>query len=356
MRVVYIVPSIVRSGPIRVVEHLVNGLSEKEKVDLFYLEERSDRQLIDFGNHAKKISFFEAIDFDKYDIIHSHTIKADAYLWWHRKRIKHSKIISTVHNLAYEDLSMQYGPLKGKILANFWGKMLQSFDGIVCLTAGAVDYYKKRWRGVNILSYVYNGIDAEAKECIKLNRINVLNSSRKKIGIIASAGGVGERKGIDQVIRALVDLPEFELYVAGKNTETTEKLKSLAYSLYVKDKVHFLGFIEDIDCFIKSMDLMVAPSRSEGFGLGILEIVRANKPLICSDIPTFREVFKEDEVFFFPLEDTKKLSNIIRFVAMSKDSMHINKAYMHFLKDYTVKSMVRKYIEIYKNLINSNKK
>ena len=353
MKIAYIVPSIVRSGPIRVVEQLIRGLSNNNEIDLYYLEERHDRQLIDFGKRAKKINFFETIDFDRYDIVHSHTIKADAYLWWHRKRIKRTKVASTVHNLAYEDLPMQYGTLRGKVLADLWGKILRRFDGVICLTAEAVEYYKKRWRGVQILGFVHNGIDVETKKCkISKNKI-ILNSKRKKIGVIASAGGVSKGKGIDQVIRALVDLPEFELYIAGKNTETTAKLKNQAHSLGVEDRVRFLGFVEDVDCFIESMDVMVSPSRSEGFSLGLLEIVRARKPLVCSEIPSYKEAFNTNEVHFFPLEDIQKLSIALRDAATNEHSARTEKAYLRFLEEYTVDAMAKRYRTMYRSLIDS---
>ena len=353
MKIAYIVPSIVHSGPIRVVEHLINGLSKNDEVDLFYLEERNDRQLINFGNRAQKIDFFEAIDFDRYDIVHSHTIKADAYLRWHKKHIKRAKVISTVHNLAYEDLPMQYGSFKGKVLAHLWGRVLRSFDGVVCLTAGAVNYYKKRWRGVRILGFVHNGIDANMKKCKDPNKKIISNTPRKKIGVVASAGGVGERKGIDQVIRTLVNLPEFELYVVGKHTETTAKLKNLARAVGVEDRVFFLGFVEDVNCFIESMDLMVAPSRSEGFSLGLLEIVRARKPLICSDIPSYKEAFHTDEVYFFPLENIEKLSMAIRSAASGEGSARVERAYRRFVEEYTVDAMTKRYRTMYRSLIDS---
>ena len=352
MKIAYIVPSIVRSGPIQVVEQLVEGLTKsKEDVDLFYLKERVDRQLIDFGGRAKKIDFFEAIDFNRYDIVHSHTIKADAYLWWHRKRIKRAKIVSTVHNLAYEDLPMQYGRMKGRIMADFWGGMLRSFDGVICLTEGAVEYYKKRWRGVHVVGFVYNGIDVDTTDCGDSQREVTREKPKKRIGLLASAGGIGERKGIDQVIRALVNLPEYELHVAGEHTETTARLKNLAHSLGVEDRVRFLGFVKEVDCFIENMDVMVAPSRSEGFGLSVLESAKMKRALILSDIPTFRELFAEDEAFFFRLDDIHGLAEAIRSAAVESGMIH--NAYRRFISEYTTQQMVQKYRNIYREMIDS---
>ena len=352
MKIAYIVPSIIRSGPIRVVEQLINGLAESDEVDLFYLEERDDRPLIDFGNRGKKIDFFERIDFDRYDILHSHTIKADAYLWWHKKHRRNAKIISTLHNLAYEDLPMQYGRLKGNLLANLWGKVLRSFDGVVCLTEEAQKHYAGHWKSVKLIDFVYNGIEKETKKCRGSDQKTVTNRSKKKMGILASAGGVGERKGVDQVIRALPRLPAYDVFVAGKRTKEIEHLVELSRSLGVEKRVHFLGFVAEVACWIEEMDVMVAPSRSEGFSLGLLEIVRSRKPVVCSRISSHREAFDESEVSFFTLEDIDDFVAALRRVE-SEGPVRVDRAYQRFVREYTTEAMVEKYRRIYRRVSNA---
>lgn len=352
MKIAYIVPSLIRSGPIRVVEQLINGLSESDDVDLFYLEERHDRRLIDFGDRAKKIGFFEAIDFDRYDIVHSHTIKADAYLWWHRKQKKNAKIISTVHNLAYEDLPMQYGPIAGKTLAGFWGRMLRAFDGAVCLTQEAQKHYAGHWKRVKLIDFVYNGIQKETKRCRGSDNKTVTKRSKKKIGILASAGGVGKRKGVDQVIRALPRLSNYEVFVAGKRTKEIEHLVELSRSLGVENRVHFLGFVEEVPCWIEEMDVMVAPSRSEGFSLGLLDIVRARKPIVCSRISSHREAFDENEVSFFALDDIDDF--IVALHRAEREGFaRVERAYQRFVREYTTEAMVEKYRRIYRRIADA---
>jgi len=352
MKIAYIVPSIVRSGPIRVVEQLVRGLGAEEEVDLFYLEERNDRPLIDFGDRAQKIRFSQAIDFDRYDIVHSHTIKADAYLWRHRNRIKRAGMISTVHNLAYEDLPMQYGPLKGKLLAEIWRRMLRSFDGVVALTAGALEYYRKAWPDVPFVAYVHNGIDRSDESPRKAERRIEKGHRAIRIGVLASAGGIGERKGVDQVIRALRILPGYELFVAGKETEAMERLKALSRAEGVEKRVHFVGFVDEVPRWIETMDVMAAPSRSEGFSLGLLEIVRAGKALVCSRIPSYLEAFDEREVFFFTPEDIEGLAAALRR-AVREGPERAQRAYRRFLREYTSEAMVERYRQLYRRVIDA---
>ena len=58
------------------------------------------------------------------------------------------------------------------------------------------------------------------------------------------------------------------------------------------------------------MDIVIVPSRSEGFSLVIQESARQHTPVICSNIPVFHELFN-DEVEFFSLEDRNMLKRAI---------------------------------------------
>lgn len=49
-----------------------------------------------------------------------------------------------------------------------------------------------------------------------------------------------------------------------------------------------------------STSLFVFPSRSEGFGLPIIEAIQSGAPIACSDIPVFREIGFDIPIFFDP--------------------------------------------------------
>lgn len=55
---------------------------------------------------------------------------------------------------------------------------------------------------------------------------------------------------------------------------------------------------------------LIAPSRYEGFGLPILEAMHFNKPIVCSDIPPFREI-ADNTVEYFDVEDVDACATAI---------------------------------------------
>ncbi len=347
MKIAYIVPSLIRSGPIKVVHMLIEQLKSNHEIEVFYFKDITDRELLHFNVPTRKIRFGEKIDFDTYDIIHSHTILADAYVWRHAKKIKKAKKIATLHNYAYEDLPYSYGTIKGLAMANAWNLFTVRHDVLVTLSKSARAYYKKRWFNKSLES-VYNGINIDKSyEYIKSEHAGVI-----KIGSVASAGGINKRKGIDQVIKALSLLDEnYELYIAGTMNKEARKLMMLAKELGVENRVHFLGYVTDMKAFISDMDMFVVASRSEGFGLSLIEVASFKKMVVCSDIEIFKELFSEEEVGFFKLEDIENLTNTIRLCYKHRQQLSMN-AYNRVISNYTAENMAENYLKIYQVAIN----
>ncbi len=341
MRIAFIVPSLIKSGPIKVVHQLVEELQKEHLIEIFYFK-IPDREKLFFEVPVHQIKFIEAIDFDAYDIIHSHTILPDAYIWYHRNKIKKAKTVTTLHSYAKEELGFTYGEFQAFFIVKAWNLATSNHDQVVVLSKNAVNYYKQFWHNKNIV-YVYNGV-ADMKIVISNKKDG--RSEIMKIGTIASAGGINRRKGIDQIIKAMPKLEDYELYIAGKETDETANLKQLAKMLGVLDRIYFLGYVDDMASFIKEMDLFVVSPRSEGFSLALQEIVRYKKPVVCSDVPIFRELFSETEVKFFMLNDIESLVEAIRDLSVNGDALAGN-AYKKFLAMYTADKMAENYLNVY---------
>lgn len=101
-----------------------------------------------------------------------------------------------------------------------------------------------------------------------------------------------KRKGLEILIRAaaqLVDV-DFELVVAGAGPHE-RSARSLAKSLRVNAR--FLGRVDEADVpgMFRSAALYCAPALGgESFGIVLLEAMASGVPVVCSDLPGFREV------------------------------------------------------------------
>lgn len=103
------------------------------------------------------------------------------------------------------------------------------------------------------------------------------------------------RKGLDVLIRALA-LPAARgvtLAIAGQPGWGGVDLTTIAAEVGVNPRrLHILGRLPDDDlaAVLQGATALVAPSRSEGFGLTVLEAFAAGVPVICSDAPALVEL------------------------------------------------------------------
>jgi glycosyltransferase involved in cell wall biosynthesis len=122
--------------------------------------------------------------------------------------------------------------------------------------------------------------------------------------------------------------------------------------LDVGQRCYFLGFVDNPWEIILESDVFIFPSRSEGFGIALVEAASLGIPIICSDIPTFREMFDDNEVTFFKLDDIDDLNNKILMLDEIKDKVSLAK--LKAEKLFSLESMCYNYYQEYKKLIDAN--
>jgi len=104
-------------------------------------------------------------------------------------------------------------------------------------------------------------------------------------------------KNVEGVLRALLllvdDLPELRLVVAGARHTTPDAVDRWKADPRLKDRVIEFPDAADGDIvrLFSGAKAFVFPSFAEGFGLPPLEAMAAGVPVVCSDIPVFREVY-----------------------------------------------------------------
>jgi glycosyltransferase involved in cell wall biosynthesis len=130
-------------------------------------------------------------------------------------------------------------------------------------------------------------------------------------------------------------------------------LKEYAEELNVLNRCLFLGYKENVRAYTEYYDLYVMPSRSEGFGLALIEAISMKIPCLCSNLPVFNELFSSKEVLFFELEN---IEDFIEKVILSQTIQNslIESAYIRFTNNYTSSVMTKNYVNLYRNYIYEN--
>ncbi len=333
MKIAYILPALLNRGPIKVVHALVQELGKYHDIDIYYFKEPQELQ---FDVATKKLTFLQTIDFDHYDIIHTHGVVPDIYVWWHRKKIKKAKTVTTLHNVAHEDFKYQYNFIKAKLMLSLWNLVTSNHDIVVVLSIYAKKEYLKYWKNKNI-EVIHNGISKEFEKSMIYDKKIV--ALKKNYILLGAIGLLTKVKGLEQIIKSLVFLSHHSLVIIGDGIQMQE-LKNLSLSLNVQDRVYFAGFQDDVESYMKQIDIVVVPSRSEGFSLVVLEAMRMKKQIVVSDIELFKELFDVDS---FVLDDTSSLVEAISSLKKEDNTY----AYEQFLSRYTSEIMAKNYENLY---------
>jgi glycosyltransferase involved in cell wall biosynthesis len=346
MRVAIILPRIDQLGPVTVIKNLVNSLSvsEKFKIKVFYFDK-------DVDQNVKMIVPVARIDrwnfcFSDYDIIHTSGIRPDLFAFLNRKKIKYH--ISTIHNFVFDDLAFTYNRLISWIFGSAWLILWKRADKLVCVSRAMKNYYLK-WFPDTKLEVIYNGIE-ETDHTFQSDHDLIRSIDRfhsQGLKVLGSAGILTKRKGADQILYLIAAEKELALLIIGDGKELA-RLIHLSEKLKINERCLFCGFRSNAVSYFRYFDLFIMPSRSEGFGLTLIEAVQQKVPVICSDIPVFKELFKSEEVTFFKLEDLTSLTEAIK-LAIETGKRKVELAYSRYLNNYTALLMAKSYYELYRS-------
>lgn len=93
-------------------------------------------------------------------------------------------------------------------------------------------------------------------------------------------------------------------------------LRKLALELGLGRSVVWAGFRQDIPIVMNALDVFVLTSRSEGFGLVLLEAMSASKPIICTKVGALPEIVVEGETgLMVPVENVGALTKAMAIMA-----------------------------------------
>lgn len=256
----------------------------------------------------------------RYDIVHCHTPIAGACTRLAMRPLRKNglEVIYTAHGFHFYKGApflnwLIYYPVE-KICAHFT-------DALFTINHEDYDFAKKKIK-VKQIEYVPGvGVDIDKFKNIVVDK----SAKRKELGIpedaylMLSVGELNENKNHQLVIRALAEINDSGVHyaVAGVGP-LKEYLLNLAKELGVADRVHLLGYINDIPEIYKIADLNAFPSLREGLGLAAIEGLSAGLPVVCLDNRGTREYADIKGVNVCPDFTPKSMADTISRVISDK--------------------------------------
>ena len=161
------------------------------------------------------------------------------------------------------------------------------------------------------------------------------------------------KKGIDTAIRALAQLPNAHLCVAGDGPEQA-KYETLARELGLSERVHFLGWRNDRKALLEVCDICLLPSRYEPFGTVIAEAWSMRRPLVAASADGARQYVRDNENgAVFPIDDERVLAQ--RIVQIAGDPAFaarlVEQGYRDYERRFSRDIVIDQLLDIYRTVI-----
>lgn len=354
MNIAYILPSLAKQAPIMIATSIANTLAQKgHDVTIFYFS--GDIQVsLDASITVNKISFFKKINLNKVDVVHSHLLRPDLFLFF-QSFISNSntktKLITTLHNYVYPELKNYYNGLVSILFGSIWNLCWVKFDRLVVLTDDAKKYYEKYSFNKNICR-IYNGHNVNYDLLCDAESLALREMLKQRgLTIIGTYCNLIKRKNISFLIDFVDKYNDFSLIVYGDGPEF-ENLNSKVKERGLQERVFLMGYKENAYIYNNIFDIYAIPSVDEGFGLALIEAALYKKKIVCSDIPVFKEIFDENAVSFFSTSDLDSLFLAINDIKNKTCSEEY--AYHYAKGNYSIEKMAVEYLNVYKKVCGTH--
>jgi glycosyltransferase involved in cell wall biosynthesis len=349
IRVAHLVPSLRRCGPVNVVMEVVSNTdAEDVAYEILYLD--APVELCPPCPH-EPFSLGRPGALKRFDVVHTHCIRPEFYALA-SKVVSHGsyKLVTTIHGTSDEDYAFQFGKWRAWWIIRAEAVMWRAFSARLALGRHAAEHYRRslgvlRHSEFDVVSNGFRPPSLAQRDPAVVGQIQGIEQGRVGIGICA---GLINRKGIEQVVRVLVQEPRFHLFLLGDGPEK-ESLRRLALDLRVESRVVFLGFVPYPYVYAREFDVYCLPSRSEGQPMALIEGMAFGANVACSDIPVHRDMFDESEVSFFRLDDPQSLRAAI-WSAVAAEPQRREAAVRAFSSRFDAPMMTRKYEAIYRRV------
>lgn len=278
------------------IDFIVPNEPSKDIIELFkknntsYYVIKGRKKIFKYYKELKKI-----IKEQKYDIVHVHGNSATMAIEMHAAKSAGCKNrIAHTHNT-----KISYG-LADKIFRPIFYK-----DVTTCFACGeeaGKNLYKNR------KFYVIPNGNALEKYKFDINqrkKYRVQYKIKENEILIGHVGRFNEQKNHEYIIKILKKLKDNEnikLLLIGSGAKEKEIKEEVNRIAELKDRVTFTGEIKNVNELINACDIMVLPSRYEGFPVVAIEWQANGLPIIASN-KISKEIDKTHSVTFLKIED-----------------------------------------------------
>jgi glycosyltransferase involved in cell wall biosynthesis len=164
------------------------------------------------------------------------------------------------------------------------------YSQMVACSNSVAESFRARSKAYDPVEVIVNGHNAP--------RLFPRAQARAELGlpadgfVLGQIGRLSHQKNQDFTLELMRDLRQTQLVLLGIGPDESAVRAQIA-DTGIADRVRIIPAIthDRIGLFYSAIDLVLFPSRYEGLSLAAIEAIHAGVPLLCTNIPSFQELF-----------------------------------------------------------------
>lgn len=255
---------------------------------------------------------------NNYDIYHGLSNE----LPFNIKNFKGKKIV-TIHDLIFLRQPSFYPYVDGKIFNKKFRHACDIADTIIAVSQDTkADIEKYYFIPSDKIKVIYQSCNELFYQQLSQEYITKIKEQYNLPGeFLLYVGTIEERKNLLTAVKALKNVNNIPLVVAGKMTPYFKTVKKYIEENNLNNRVIFLDSVNpaDLPAMYHLAKIFVFPSFQEGFGIPIIEALTSKTPVITTKGGCFTEVGGPDSIYINPHDD-KELTEKINFLLSSEST------------------------------------
>ncbi|KAA9019491.1 glycosyltransferase family 4 protein [Niallia endozanthoxylica] len=303
--------------------HLANS---PENVELFLFLTRSYRDI--FPQHHEKIKIIILKDIKNLDKIHEDIHKLQLDLWFsplHRSYLPNIQLptVVTIHDLLHVSYP-QFVPGQLEENNQYYQAFAPSFDGIITVSnfskAAIIQHLKLSEEKIYVIYH-----DAPLffnKTTNDLKSVNIKKKYDLPDDYALYPASYQPHKNHLNLLKAILHLnhqyhKKISLVLTGfsyKGNIIFQDVIKFIKEHHLENQVRLLGFLppDEMPSLYKNASFLIFPSLYEGFGIPLVEAMKSQCPIICSNRGSIPEIVRDAALQFNPESPEEIAQSILK--------------------------------------------